>query len=183
MEGVMNELAKRNRDQAIDVLTERLTFERTAVRLYDRVLERIRASGDPDVAWLHDPMTTHRDQEKEHEEWLEARIRESGGSAHAMTARAHLAQTESRGIEAVIFDDRATVPQLLHALLTAELVDNARWDLLVALADEANDHRLKKELKRRLHEEEDHLVLLQRALARFARRELMSSGGLFQSIV
>lgn len=171
----MTDLGDQNRDELIDLLTERLTFERTGVRLYDRVLERIRAAGNPEVASLHAPMTAHRDQEKEHEEWLEAQIRGLGGSAHAMTARAHLIQTESRGIEAVIFDDRATLPQMLHALLAAELVDSAGWDLLVALADEADDHDLKKEFKRRLHEEEDHLALLQKAVARFAKRELLET--------
>lgn len=170
----MTDLGDQNRDELLDLLTERLTFERTGVRLYDRVLERIRAVGNPEVAALHAPMTAHRDQEKEHEEWLEARIRELGGSAHAMTARAHLVQTESRGIEAVIFDDAATLPQMLHALLAAELVDNAGWDLLVALADEVNDHDLKKEFKRRLHEEEDHLTLIQRAVARFAKHDLLA---------
>jgi bacterioferritin (cytochrome b1) len=171
----MNNLANQNRDNVIDVLTERLTFERTGVRLYDRVLERIRATGDPEVAKLHAPMTAHRDQEKEHEEWLETTIRGLGGSAHAMTGKANLVKTESRGLEDVIFDDRATLPQMLHALLAAELVDNAGWDLLVALADEANDHELKKQFKQRLHEEEDHLALLQRAVARFAKREILAA--------
>jgi bacterioferritin (cytochrome b1) len=170
----MTDLGEQNRDELLDLLTERLTFERTGVRLYDRVLERIRAIGNPEVASLHAPMTAHRDQEKEHEEWLEAKIRALGGSAHAMTARAHLVQTESRGIEEIIFDDRATLPQMLHALLAAELVDNAGWDLLVALADEVGDHDLKKEFKRRLHEEEDHLALIQKAVARFAKRELLT---------
>ncbi len=171
----MTDLGEQNRDKVIDLLTERLTFERTGVRLYDHVLERIRATGDPEVAMLHAPMTAHRDQEKEHEEWLEAKIRALGGSAHALTSQAHLVQTESRGLEAVIFDQRATLPQMLHALLAAELVDGAGWELLVALADEANDHDLKKELKRRLHEEEDHLALIQRAVARFARRDVMGA--------
>ena len=171
----MNNLAKQNLTNVIDMLTERLTFERTGVRLYDRVLERIRATGDPDVAKLHGPMTVHRDQEKEHEEWLEAKIREMGGSAHAMTDKANLVKTESRGLEEVIFDERATLPQMLHALLAAELVDNAGWDLLVAVADEANDHELKKQFKRRLHEEEDHLALLQRVVARFAKRDVMAA--------
>jgi bacterioferritin (cytochrome b1) len=173
-EGIMSDLGHQNRAELIDLLTERLTFERTGVRLYDRVLERIRAAGDPEVAKLHAPMTAHRDQEKEHEEWLEAQIRALGGSAHAMTAKAHLVQTESQGIAAVIFDERATLPQMLHALLAAELVDNAGWDLLVALADEVDDHDLKKEFKRRLHEEEDHLALIQKAVARFAKRELLA---------
>jgi ferritin-like metal-binding protein YciE len=144
------------------------------VRLYDRVLERIRATGDPQVAALHAPMTAHRDQEKEHEEWLEACIRELGGNAHDLTAKAQLVTVESSGIERVIFDDRATLPQMLHALLAAELVDNAGWDLLVALADEAGDHDRKKEFKRRLHEEEDHLAVIQKAVARFAKREMLA---------
>ena len=169
----MKHLANQNRDNVIDLLTERLTFERAAVRLYDRVLERIRAAGDPETVTLHDPMTTHRDQEKEHEEWLEAKIRELGGSAHALTAKAQLVKTESRGLEEAIFDGRATLPQMLHALLAAELVDNAGWDLLVAIADEADDHEMKKQFKRRLHEEEDHLALLQRAVEGIAKREIM----------
>ncbi|HXJ22289.1 MAG TPA: ferritin-like domain-containing protein [Polyangia bacterium] len=169
----MKHLENQNRENVIDLLAERLTFERSAVRLYDRVLERIRATGDPEIVRLHDPMTAHRDQEKEHEEWLEARIRELGGSAHTLTAKAQLAKTESRGLEEAIFDGRATLPQMLHALLAAELVDNAGWDLLVAVADEADDHEMKKQFKRRLHEEEDHLALLQRAVERIAKREIM----------
>jgi bacterioferritin (cytochrome b1) len=169
----MKHLENQNRDNVIDLLAERLTFERSAVRLYDRVLERIRATGDPEIVRLHDPMTMHRDQEKEHEEWLEAKIRELGGSAHTLTAKAQLVKTEARGFEEAIFDGRATLPQMLHALLAAELVDNAGWDLLVAVADEADDHEMKKQFKRRLHEEEDHLALLQRAVEKIAKREVM----------
>ncbi len=170
----MEELAQKNRDRVIDVLTERLTFERSGVRLYDRIIERMRASNEAAVAKMLDQMIEHRDQEKEHEEWLEEQIRSLGGDAHAQTEKGRLVETESQGIEKVIFDDRSALPELFHALLAAELVDNAGWDLLVQLADDADDNKAKRAFKKRLHEEEEHLLFVHRAVERFSAREVLA---------
>ncbi|HVV52486.1 MAG TPA: hypothetical protein VHO06_22660 [Polyangia bacterium] len=170
----MEELAQKNRDRVIDVLTERLTFERSGVRLYDRIIERMRASNEAAVAKMLDQMIEHRDQEKEHEEWLEEQIRSLGGDAHAQTEKGRLVETESQGIEKVIFDDRSALPELFHALLAAELVDNAGWDLLVQLADDADDNKAKRAFKKRLHEEEEHLLFVRRAVERFSAREVLA---------
>ncbi len=40
---------------------------------------------------------------------------------------------------------------MFHALFAAELVDNAGWDLLVQLADEADDDEARRAFKKRLH--------------------------------
>ena len=169
----MEELARKNRERVIDVLTERLTFERSGVRLYDRIIERMRASNDGAIAKMLDQMLEHRDQEKEHEEWLEEQVRSLGGDAHAQTEKARLVETESQGIEKVIFGERSGLPDLFHALLAAELVDNAGWDLLVQLADEADDRKAKRAFKTRLHEEEEHLLFVRRAVERFSAREVL----------
>jgi hypothetical protein len=79
---------------------------------------------------------------------------------------------ESKGIEEVVMSD-AELPHLLHALLAAELVDNAGWDLLAEVADEAGAHSTKREFKKRLHEEEDHLTFVRKAVEKLAFQEVL----------
>ena len=168
----MDKLANANKTRLIDFLNERLTFERAGVKLYDRIIEKVRASTMPQFQRMLDDLVEHRGEEKEHEEWLEAQIRSLGGDAHAQTEMSRLVTRESAGIEQVIEND-PEIPHLLHALLAAELVDNAGWDLLVELADEAGDHSAKREFKKRLHEEEDHLTLIRQAVENFAVEQVL----------
>lgn len=165
----MDKLAKNNPEKVVDLLTERLFFERSGVKLYDAIIAKLTTSNDPEVHRTLRAMQEHRTQEKEHEEWLEAQIRALGGDAHTCTEMAALAARESSGIEAVVMDGDNDPVHLFHALMAAELADNAGWDLLVALADEAGDRDAKKEFKKRLHEEEEHVVFVRRALASLAK--------------
>jgi bacterioferritin (cytochrome b1) len=169
----MEKLAQYNRGKVIDLLTERLVFERSAVKLYDSIVEQIERSGEIAYAPLVDQLREHGAEEKAHEEWLEAQVRALGGDAHGQTEMSRLVQTESLGIEKVVLAADGSIPHLLHALLAAELVDNAGWDMLVELADDAGDRMTKRELKQRLHEEEEHLRFVQRALERMARQEVL----------
>lgn len=168
----MKKLAEKNKSELIDALNERLTFERTGVKLYDRILEVMRASGDANIMRMFDEMKDHRDEEKEHEEWLEQQIRNLGGDAHAETEKSKLVTRESKGIEDVVMHD-AEMPHLFHALLAAELVDNAGWDVLAQLADEAGDREAKREFKKRLHEEEEHLLLVRKAVENFSIADVL----------
>jgi bacterioferritin (cytochrome b1) len=169
---MMEKLSEYNREKTIDVLNERLAFERAGVKLYDRILQVMGSSGDENILRMCDEMKEHRDDEKEHEEWLEAQIRGLGGDAHAETERSRLVTRESKGIEEVVMSD-AQLPHLFHALLAAELVDNAGWDLLVQLAEEAGDREAKREFKKRLHREEDHLLFVRNAMVKFSYRDVL----------
>jgi rubrerythrin len=169
----MEKLSKHNPQKVIDLLTERLTFERSGVKLYDAIIEKMNLSTEEGVVDMVDQMREHRDQEKEHEEWLEDCVRQLGGDAHAETEMSAVVTRESKGIEDIILDGDNDIFHLFHALLTAELADNAGWDLLVSLADEAGDRDAKKAFKKRLHEEEEHLVFMRRAVERLARREVL----------
>lgn len=171
----MDKLAKKNVSRVIDLLNERLAFERTGVKLYDTLLARLRASTDPALEALVERVQEHRDEEHEHEEWLEEQIRALGGTAHALSEHAVLAQAEAEGIERVMRRDDS-IPHDFHALLTAELADNAGWDLLVQLAGEFGDSRAKKELEKRLHEEEKHLLFVRETLLELTRRSVSSAG-------
>jgi bacterioferritin (cytochrome b1) len=171
-EGAMKELAAKNKDKVIDLLNERLVFERSVVKLYDAILANMAGSNVPEIARMAPEMKEHRDQEKEHEEWLEEQIRALGGSAHQRTEMSDLIEAESSGVEKVVTSDKNLVHQM-HALLTAELVDNAGWELLLELADDADDRDARREFRRRLHEEEEHLHFVRRAVIAFQRRSVL----------
>lgn len=168
----MHKLAQKHPEKLLDLLTERLEMERTAVQLYDRILPRLEAQHDPELVKLIDPFSRARDQEKEHEEWLEARIRELGGDAHGETDLSRLVKQESKGIAEIVLGGDPELAHLLHAILAAELVDNAGWELLVTLADEIDDQDARVAFDKRLEEEERHLIDCRRALERITRGEL-----------
>jgi bacterioferritin (cytochrome b1) len=169
----MKELAKHNPEKILDLLIARLTFERTGVKLYDSVISKIRAQKDPDAHRMLETLQEHRDEEKEHEEWLEEQVRALGGDAHGSSDMSRLEARESKGIEDIVLDGDNDALHLFHALLAAELADNANWDLLVQIADQAGDRDAKKQFKKRLHEEMEHLVFIRRVIERLARRVIL----------
>ncbi len=165
----MKKLAQRHPEQLLDMLTERLTFERESVKLYDASIAKIERASDPAIAAIAPQMTRQREEEKEHEEWLVDWIRELGSDADTGSDLSELIERESRGIVEVVTDDEE-IPHVFHALLTAELVDDTGWKLLVHLADEADDEDARRELRNRSRQEEQHLVFVRSVVAAFARR-------------
>jgi rubrerythrin len=171
----VKKLAERHPEKLLDLLGERLTFERSAVKLYDTILAKMRAIDLPPLTGIAAVITQvkeQRDQEKEHEEWLEEQIRALGGDAQEKTDMADLIERESKGVIDVIEHD-TELPHLFHALLTAELVDDSGWKLLLELADEADDDDARRELRKRAEEEEGHLLFLRTVVTAFARTEVL----------
>jgi rubrerythrin len=217
----MDRLAQKHKDKVIDLLAERLCFERASVKLYEKVLERVSRSasgkrssggdystyglsgyregasrgmhedirGEMGRAGHESELKAHerevrvlgemlprlhavRDQEKGHEQWLEGCIRSLGGDPKRRTELARLTSREMAGIESVIKKD-PELPHLFHALLAAEHVDTAGWDLLMELADTAGDLEAKAEFERRLREEEQHIAFLREALRSFSAHEVL----------
>jgi bacterioferritin (cytochrome b1) len=168
----MEKLAAKNRARVLDLLSERLAFERNGVRLYDTVLTRLR--DDTRMTRFVEELEHIRDEELAHAAWLDEQIRALGGDARMPTEHAILVQTESEGIERVVRRD-PNVTHDLHAILSAELSDNAGWDLLVQLADGVGDHAAKKEFKKRLHAEEKHLVVVREAVLALTKDEVLTA--------
>jgi bacterioferritin (cytochrome b1) len=169
----MKQLAKRNAAFILDVLSGRLVFERTGVRLYDTVIRKIELQSAPRYHAVLGQLHEIRDEEREHADWLEAQIRALGGNPDEKTDLAQLEAEESRGIESVIVDGHDKVIHLLHALLAAELADNAGWDLLVKLADDTGDRAAKRAFTKRLAEEAKHLLFIREAVVRAAEVEIL----------
>ncbi|MDY7227270.1 DUF892 family protein [Hyalangium rubrum] len=174
----MKKLAEKNPEKLVDLLHERLTFERTSVKLYDRILRQMEASEDPQVRGMLDTMQAYRDEEAEHQAWLEEQIQALGGDANGESEMSRLVAQEARGIEQVILREDVALQHLFHALMAAELVDNAGWDLLAALAEEADDDDALDSFTLRQAEEEDHLEYLRQTMSRYAESQVL--GGRLQ---
>ena len=167
----MRKLAEKNVGRVIDLLNERLAFERTGVRIYDRILLRMRLAQDGEVQRMINRVQRHRDEEHEHEEWLEEQIRDLRGDDHLPTEKSVLVLAETQGIERVVHRD----PRLahdFHALLTAELADTAGWDLLVRIADQFGDRDAAREFRQRHREEQEHVLFVGKVVEQFVKREL-----------
>jgi len=167
----MRKLAEKNVGRVIDLLNERLAFERTGVRLYDRMLLRMRLTEDREIGRMIDRMQRYRDEEREHEEWLEGQIRDLHGDDHMPTEKSVLVLAETQGIERVVQRD-PWLQHDFHALLTAELADTAGWDLLVRVAEEFGDREARREFKQRHREELEHVLFVRKVVERFVKREL-----------
>lgn len=169
----MEKLVRGNAALVLDLLGGRLAFERHGVKLYDTVIDKVQRYGEPRYNRILDQLRHIRSEEKEHEEWLEAQIRAFGGDPNATTTMADLETRESSGIEGVIVDGEQRVLHLLHALLAAELSDNAGWDLLVKLADAAGDTRARLAFMKRMAEEVRHLAFVRESVIRAAAIEIL----------
>jgi ferritin-like metal-binding protein YciE len=88
---------------------------------------------------------------------LQAAIEQLGGDPTTVTPAANLSATASQGIPKVIVDPRTTLLQSLEAALIAELSDNACWETLVELAQQAGENDLAQQCEQALMDEQDHL--------------------------
>jgi rubrerythrin len=168
MRGKAKDLAQRLKGadpvMLLDKLGERLAFERTGARLYEAVIDKARSrdgdDDDMDTDELLGRLRRIHAEELEHFHLVARCIRELGGDPTAVTPSADLAGVSSSGLLKVANDVRTTVPQALEALLMAELIDNAAWELLVRLAEQAGRDEMRAEFFRAMEEEEEHLRIV-----------------------
>jgi len=152
---------KGNRAQVlIDKVAERLAFERSGARLYEQLIlkcEALEGAGTeapmPPIEGLRE---IHAD-EVVHAKLLVEAMQHLGGDPTAQTPSADLVGTESMGLLQTISDPRTTPTQCLHALLTAELTDNAGWELLSMIASEFGQDELAERFERANSHELVHL--------------------------
>lgn len=143
----------------LDKLGERLAFERSGTRLYDAFIDKCAAAPDNgivDVAQLRH----FRDEEAHHFALVEQCIVHLGGDPTAQTPCADLAAVESTGLMQAVTDPRTPVVQSLHAMLVAELADNAAWEDLVTLAEKLGETDMAVQLRAADMREREHLDCL-----------------------
>ena len=156
----------------MDKLGERLAFERSGTRLYDALIvkyETLAAAGDmPDLSVPLDAggddvsstLLRIRNEEHEHFLMLSDVMRSLGGDPTAQTPCADATATASMGLMQVVTDPRTTLAQSLNAMLIAELADNAGWELLISLAEQAGESDVAQQFEQAMAEEDEHLATI-----------------------
>jgi rubrerythrin len=147
----------------LDKLSERIAFERMGTRLYDALINKCAALGSeaPTVADLEEI----RDEEHRHFILLNEAVASLGGDPTVQSPCADVAAVASLGIMQVLVDPRTTVTQCLDAMLTAELTDNAAWEMLIDIVDELGHEDLSAQFTEALENEQQHLLDVQTWLA------------------
>ncbi|HYF20966.1 MAG TPA: ferritin-like domain-containing protein, partial [Ramlibacter sp.] len=106
-----------------------------------------------------------RGEELEHFRLLCDAMVQLGGDPTAQTPCADVSSTASMGLLQVLTDPRTTLAQCLNAMLTVELTDNAGWELLIQLAEQAGESDLAGRFLGALAQEQEHLVTIKGWLA------------------
>jgi bacterioferritin (cytochrome b1) len=145
----------------LDKMAERLTMERTATRLYDALLTKLGAVTEATLSITLEQVASIRSDEARHALLIKEAIESMGGDPTVQTPCADLAGVEASGLVQVLNDPRTSVAQSLHAILTAELSDNAGWETLIALADEHEQAAMAESFSDALQQERKHLAMIQ----------------------
>ena len=168
----------------MDKLGERIAFERSGTRLYEALITKYNAvqglgqevlppadqlppadgaAAAPGSVAGETPLATLqriRAEELAHFRMLGEAMLKMGGDPTAQTPCADVAATASMGILQVLTDPRTTLAQSLNAILIAELADNAGWELLAQLAEQAGETELAGRFLGALGEEQEHLAIV-----------------------
>jgi ferritin-like metal-binding protein YciE len=147
-----------HRPQAfIDKLAERLAFERGGTRLYDAVLVKFQAHSDELEGVSAADVLEIRNSEASHANLISRCIESLGADPTAQTPCADLVGVQSMGLLQAASDPRTTLAQTLSSALAAELIDNAGWENLIALAENMGNESMADEFKADLAQEREHL--------------------------
>ena len=141
----------------LDKLSERLAFERMGTRLYEALYNKCEALGETLPGPTLEEIQEIGSEELEHFILINDTIAGLGGDPTVESPCADVIGVASLGIMQVLTDPRTTIPQCLSAMLTAELTDNAGWELLIELADSLGYDEMKTEFETCLQHEERHL--------------------------
>lgn len=142
----------------LDLLAERLAFERTGTRIYDSILIKFDASEPRDNGPTRIELQQIRDDELSHFLLLNEAIKTMGGDPTLMSPSADISFVASSGVVKMVQDARTTLTQALKGALIAELTDNDGWLLLSTLADDLGHQQLAGQFRQALAVEEQHLA-------------------------
>lgn len=142
----------------LDKLGERLAFERTGTRLYDALITKFETLQDGSTSMTLADLQKIRQDEARHFAIVADAIETLGGDPTSQTPCADLVGVESMGLMQAVCDPRTTIAQSLHAVLVAEMTDNAGWEMLIALAEDQKQRSLITDFSVALDEERAHLM-------------------------
>jgi hypothetical protein len=157
----LNKLSGRNPEVLIDKLGERLAFERSGTRLYEAMIMKCLALENQGETVPVGDLERLRDEEAEHFVLLAEALISLGADPTAQTPCADVTAVQSLGILQVISDPRTNLTQSLNALLSAELVDQAGWELLIQLTEQMGQDEWASRFRHALAQETEHRNMVQ----------------------
>ncbi|HYE37444.1 ferritin-like domain-containing protein [Methylocaldum sp.] len=158
VQAAVNKLTGKHPEVLIDKLGERLAFERTGTRLYDYLITKCETTAQADSPISVDTLRRFRREEAQHFKLVAKALESLGADPTTQTPGADVSAVASSGVLQVMSDPRTSVDQSLEAILTAELVDHAGWELLIRLAGEMGLDDMATDFRAALAEEDDHLM-------------------------
>lgn len=141
----------------LDKLSERLAFERSGTRLYEALLNKCEILGEGPPGPTLEDIRHIGSEELKHFALISRVIEEIGGDPTEESPCADVSGVASMGLIQVLTDPRTSMAQCLQAMLTAELTDNAGWELLINLAAEMGYQEMAGEFRNALESEQEHL--------------------------
>ena len=118
-----------------------------------------------------DTLRRIRLEELRHFQMLCEAMAELGGDPTAQTPCADVTAAASIGLMQVLTDPRTTLAQCLNTLLTAELTDNAGWELVSELAGKSGQTQMVERFAEALAEEQQHLAIVRGWLRKLLSNE------------
>lgn len=156
----MQAIKGNNPNVFIDLIADRLAFERTGTRLYEALIAKVVAAGDHPGGPTRAEVEQIRDEELAHAGLLIQAMDALGADATALTPTADVTAVASSGILQVLTDPRTTLTHALHAVHMAELTDNDAWVMLSDLAENLGQDDMAAQFRQALVDEERHLDLV-----------------------
>jgi hypothetical protein len=166
----------------LDKLGERLAFERSGTRLYDALITKFEALQDGTTSMTLADLQKIRQDEARHFQIVAAAIDSLGGDPTAQTPCADVTGVETMGLMQVLNDPRTTLAQSLHAILVAEMTDNAGWELLIALAEDQRQNSMISDFSVALDEERAHLQMVRNWYEEAVIGRVVSSGAMIDDV-
>lgn len=141
----------------IDKLGERIAFERTGVQRYEAMVAKAEAAGASTEKI--DRLKYFWDEEAAHREAAITAMASLGAEVDAAAPSADPGGISGQILQ-MITDPDTSMAQSLDALMTAALIDNAAWDLLIDLARDAGQADMAASFEQILQQKQDHLGTL-----------------------
>ena len=140
----------------LDLLGDRLAFERGGTRLYEALIRKAQLSGVK--ADIMKDLQHIYSEELEHFILLQGIITQMGGDATVQTPAADVSGVIAHGVMQVVADPRTSFVQSLQAILSAELTDNDGWQMLTEFFIAQGYKEFAQQCTKALEEEQEHLL-------------------------
>lgn len=144
----------------MDLLGDRLAFERTGVRLYEALGAKLAAADKHVTTPTRGDIDQIRDEELQHVAMLTAALESLGADPTVLTPTADICAVASSGLMKVLTDPRSTFTHALHAIHIAEATDTEAWVMLSDLAEELDHEEMAASFRVAVIDEQRHLDLV-----------------------